>query len=363
MDLKLLQNEPDQEKFIFRCDTENSYKQKAYTNNGRTATVYALNGGMELGSEDVILVPDYLCVSVLNALETSSARFRFYRIRKDLTIDVDDLKSKMDKKVKIIYIIHYFGIPQPVEVRETVLELKKQYGASVIEDLTQTLYTCCPGRIGYGDFLVASTRKWTPVTDGGVMAVRDGIPFEPQPLGNAYDEAVYRQLLISVFREYYDRHPEEDISYYLKLEKEANAARYINFEPKEMTELSRRVFFNFDHEASIRHRQENYQILMDGLLGVPGVKLLAKPLDTEGGFVPFGFPILVEERDKAYRYLANHGIIGEIQWILPTQYYQPGEDAQYMSDHNIMLQCDQRYGKEEMKQVITCIKEYFGGRK
>ena len=50
---------------------------------------------------------------------------------------------------------------------------------------------------------------------------------------------------------------------------------------------------------------------------------------------------------------------GEIQWILPTEYYRPGEAAQYLSDHNLMLSCDQRYGKEQMQYVIDTIKNYF----
>ena len=362
IDQVLTQSAPKKCDFKLRCDTEGRYSRKVYTNNGRTATVYALQNGCRLTKDDVILVPDYLCVSVLNALEVSGAQFRFYRIRKDLTVDLEDLCAKMDESIRIIYIIHYFGVPQPAEVCETIRALKKQYGAVIMEDLTQAIYTCYPGRIGYGDYIVASTRKWTPVTDGGLLAVRDGIPCDPAPLGNAYDDAAYRQLLISIYRDYYERHP-EDISYYLQLEKEANAARYLDFTPKAMTELSRRIFFQTDHERSIQKRNENYRTLWEGLQDIPGLTLLAKQPDNEGKYGPFGFPVLTEERDAFYQHLAAHGIIGEIQWVLPLQYYTPAEDAQYLSDHNVMLQCDQRYGENEMQQVISCIKEFFGGRK
>ncbi len=71
----------------------------------------------------------------------------------------------------------------------------------IIEDLTQTLYTMEDGRIGFGDYLVASTRKWLPVTDGGLLAVRNGVPLEKKTLEEGYDEAVYRQLLISLARD------------------------------------------------------------------------------------------------------------------------------------------------------------------
>ena len=126
-----------------------------------------------------------------------------------------------------------------------------------------------------------------------------------------------------------------------------------------MTELTSRILFNMDHANSIKKRRENYMYLYENLKDVEGITLARGPLDGEDKYVPFGFVVLVEERQEFYNYLANHGIIGEIQWILPEEYYTPGEDAKYLSDHNVMLQCDQRYGAEEMAFVVNTIKEYF----
>ena len=361
IDMDLLKEIPEEERFELRCDRDGQYRNMAFTNVGRTATTLAVRDGLHLGERDVILVPDYLCVSVLNALEVSHAKFRFYRIRKDLTVDMDDLERKMDRDVKVVYVIHYFGIPQPASVKSRIGELQKSYDFQVVEDLTQALYTVHPDRIGFGAYLVASTRKWTPVTDGGLMAVRNDVPFSMPLMPDGYDEAAYRQLFITIAREYYSQHSNANVSDYLRLEQEANAARYKDFTPKKMTELSRRIFFNFDHAAAIDVRRKNYAFLMDQLRGLPGIEMLASPLDEAGAFVPFGFPVLVENRDACYRYLAEHGIIGEIQWRLPVDYYTPGRDAQYLSDHNIMLQCDQRYSEEQMQRTADCIKQYFGG--
>ena len=361
VDPALINGKQSEQDIPLRCDIHHQYSRKVYTNNGRTATVYALQNGLRFTKHDVILLPDYLCVSVLNALEVSGAQFRYYRVKRDLTIDLDDLASKMDDRVKVIYVIHYFGIPQPLEAAEKLLALKKQYGACIIEDLTQTLYTVCSGRIGFGDFLVASTRKWLPVTDGGLLAVKDHVACSFPSLEDGYDEAVYQQLLITIMRKYYAEHPDADISYYLEQERKANAARYLDFTPKAPTELSQRIMFGFDHAAAIAQRIEHYAFLFHELEYVPGLELLAKPLDSEGGFVPFGFPVLVENRQDLYNFLASHGIVGEIQWILPTDYYSPGADARYLSEHNIMLQCDQRYGRKEMEYIVSCLKRFAGG--
>lgn len=361
VDMDLLQKEPQVNEFELRCDVNHCYNRKVYTNNGRTATVYTLQNGLKLTADDVILVPDYQCVSVLNALEMVPAQRRYYRIRRDLTVDLEDLRSKIDASVKVIYLIHYFGMPQPLEVAEAVQQLSKEHGLTIIEDLTQTLYTRMPGRIGYGDYLVASTRKWMPVTDGGIMAARDGVHLDQVPLKDAYDKAAYTQLTLTLYRQYYDAHPDAPIDGYLKMEKAANAARYLDFSPREMTDLTRTILMNMDHQNLISRRRKNYDYLYQNLKNIDGLTILSKPLDDEGGMVPFGFTVLVEERQKFYQYLADHRIIGEIQWILPTEYYTPGEDAQYLSAHNLMLQCDQRYEEADMELVVNRIKQYFGG--
>lgn len=356
IDPELGLKEPFNKDFILRCDTQKKYNRKIYTGNGRTATSYILKNPVHLSEEDVILLPDYLCVSVINSLEVSKAKFRFYKVNRDLGIDIEDLKNKMDNKVKVLYVIHYFGRPQAESVVKEIIKIAKESNAIILEDITQALYSVDPGRIGFGDYMIASTRKWMPATDGGILAIKDNVCCPTVPLKNAYDEATYKELLISIFRDYYDTHPEADISYYLQLEKEANAARYLDFTPRNMTDISKRIMLNMNHCESMRKRRENYMYLYENLKDVKGIELLQGPLDDDGRYVPFGFVVLTDERDKVYSYLTRNHIIPEIQWILPREYYRPGEDASYLSEHNIMLQCDQRYDISDMDRVVECIK-------
>ena len=73
-----------------------------------------------------------------------------------------------------------------------------------------------------------------------------------------------------------------------------------------------------------------------------------------------GLTLLAEDRDGLYRHLVERNVIPEIQWLLPVEYYEPGEDAVYLSAHNLMLQCDQRYDLPQMKYVAEVIREYYG---
>lgn len=359
VDLELLQKEPSKKEFNLRCDTKTIYNRKIYTNNGRTATVYALENCIHLTENDIVLLPDYLCLSVVVAAQVSKAKLVYYKINSDLTINMEDFRSKLSNSVKLIYIIHYFAQPQPQSIVDEIISISKQKNIPIIEDLTQALYTYEPNRIGFGDYIVSSTRKWMPVTDGGIIAVKDNAPCSIIEPKNAYNEAAYKQLLISLMRDYYNNHPQKDRAFYLQLEKEANKSRYIDLSPRKMTEITSRILFNTNQQELIQKRRENYTYLYENLKDLKEIQLLRGALDSENKYVPFGFVLLTQKRDQLYDYLIKHDIIGEIQWVLPTEYYTPGEDALYLSQHNIMLQCDQRYGEKEMEYVVQTIKKFF----
>lgn len=359
VDVNLIHKESDHQDFPFYFDVDGKYNRKVYTNNGRTATTYVFEHGLKLPENSVVLVPEYNCISVFNALEAADVKFCVYRINENLIIDVDDLEAKITDETKVIYLIHYFGIPQPRYVVERIKELAKQYDLAIVEDLTQALLSTAPGQIGFGDYVVMSTRKWYPVTDGGVAAARDDVPFDIVELEDGYDEAVYRQMIISLERKYFEQDRNRNIQDYLLLEKEANKARYYDFRAKKMTQASQNIFFHCDHEESRNRRRNNYQFLWDHLQGMDGIEVFGPRLSDEDQYVPFGFVVMAENRDAFYDFLAARGVIGEIQWILPIQYYVPTEYATYMTKHSLMLQCDQRYTETEMQYVVDVIQEYF----
>ncbi len=358
LDIEKALTEPVKKDFSLRCDIEGQYKRKVFTNNGRTATTYAMQYGVKLPKGKKVLLPEYNCISVINAFEAVDAEFIFYKVKPGLIIDIQDLESKVSEDCGLIYVIHYFGVPQPEEVVSRIVELAEHYHICIMEDITQTFFTRGKGRIGFGHYLVASVRKWLPVTDGGIVAARNDVPFEIAELQPAYDEAAYTQMFLSLVRKEYVLQPQKNPLDYLNVEKMANRARYLDFTPRAMTKLSENILYNSDFALCIRKRRENYNLLYQLLKDNEDIRLYGEPLDENGDHVPFGFVIEADDRDELYRYLAEKGIIGEIQWILPTEYYNPAPYAAYMTRHSLMLQCDQRYGEREMKMTAEMIGNY-----
>ena len=358
----LLCSSAAEEELRLRFDTEGNYRRKLYTNNGRTASVYALLHGKERLRGKKILLPDYLCLSVISAVESAEMPYDFYRVKSNLEIDMEDLEKKIDEQTGLLYVTHYFSLPQPREAVEQIKALAAERGLLIMEDITQALFNADEDRMGFGDYIVASTRKWFPMTDGGLLAIRNGVEGEDLTLASGYDESVYKELLISNIRAYYAAHPQADKQRYLEYEKAANAGRYKDLTPREMTEASRSILLKTDKEELICRRRENYHVLYQRLREIDGVALLRGDVDEAGLCVPFGLTLLTENRAELYSYLVERNIIPEIQWVLPKEYYVPGRDAEYLSDHNLMLQCDQRYGAEEMNYTADVIEEYFRSR-
>lgn len=354
----LLDDNPGKE-FELRLDTDNKYSRKIFTNNGRTASVQALRHCADRMKEKKILLPDYLCLSVISAVEAAGIEYDFYHVQANLEINWVSLFSKIDESTGMIYIIHYFSVPQHRNLVQHLKSVAEKNDILIMEDITQALFSRHPERMGFGDYIVASLRKWFPMTDGGLLAIKDGVEGTDYPLEEAYDQSVYKELLISVLRLQYEKHPDWEKEKYLRFEKEANASRYLDLTPRSMTEASQHIISHTDIKQLVRQRIDNFNYLEKKLSEIEEIKILSKPVGTDGNFVPFGMTILAEERDKLYRYLAERNIIPEIQWILPIEYYSPGKDALLLSQHNLMLQCDQRYTIKDMDYIASTISEYF----
>ena len=360
VDGRLLCEDKAETPLLLKFDRVGKYSDTIYTSNGRTASVYCLEHCRESMNGKKVLLPDYLCLSVISAIQAAGIDYEFYRIKRDLTIDIDYLEKKVDGEIGMIYVIHYFSKPQPADIMLRIKGIAENNEILLMEDITQALFNSEENCIGFGDYVVGSVRKWFPMTDGGLAAVRRNMTGSKISLEPAYDEAVYREAMISAVRDYYDNAPEADIKGYLEFEKRANAQRYVNLAPREMTKESLSVLLKSDKEDIVRIRQENYALLYDRLSDIKEIEIMRDKSDCCLHGAPFGMFMLVPDRDDLYRYLTEKRIIPEIQWILPLDCYKPGEDAMFLSSHNLMLQCDQRYGAEEMEYTAEVIKDYFG---
>ena len=145
--------------------------------NARTA-FKALLQEFHFSEVDEILLPAYIGWSknegsgVFDPVREVGAQVRFYRLSRDLTIDLDDLRGRLKTgRPRLVVFIHYFGWPD-VRLTEAVT-LAREQGAFVLEDEAHALYSdwvsgIC-GRLG--DAAIFSLHKMLPFDCGGWLVL------------------------------------------------------------------------------------------------------------------------------------------------------------------------------------------------
>jgi len=163
--------------------------------NARTA-FKALLQEFRFSAADEILLPAYVGWSknegsgVFDPVCEVGAQFRFYRLTRDLAIDLDDLCIQLKtSRPRLVVFIHYFGWPD-AQLAEAVM-LAREHGAVVLEDEAHALYSdwvsgIC-GRLG--DAAIFSLHKMLPFDYGGWLA-----------LNRSLEPSIITQLLQSPLR-------------------------------------------------------------------------------------------------------------------------------------------------------------------
>lgn len=133
---------------------------------------------LDLASDDEIIMPSYIGWSknegsgVFDPITEIGINYRFYRMNRDLTIDLDSLESTIgSKNARVLLLIHYFGFPDPH--LEEIAKLAHTRDLIIIEDEAHALYSdYCGGISGrFGDAALFSLHKMLPLPYGGLLVL------------------------------------------------------------------------------------------------------------------------------------------------------------------------------------------------
>jgi dTDP-4-amino-4,6-dideoxygalactose transaminase len=85
-----------------------------YRGSGRAALLEGLRI-LGLTEDDTLLVPEYICAELTECLAAHGVSVRYYRMRPDLTADLEDVIALLDEGTKALLAVHYFGFPNRLE--------------------------------------------------------------------------------------------------------------------------------------------------------------------------------------------------------------------------------------------------------
>lgn len=334
-------------------------QRHVWVSNGRTALSVALAAlGLERG--DKLLVPAYLCPSVLSALESRGIQPVFYPIDQGLQLDSEAVSALVEPRVRGLLIIHYFGFPQPLEVAEEVCH---RHGLFLVEDNAHGLFSRAGERFlgTQGDVGIFSLRKTLPFPDGGLAVFGAEVPNPPVALPSRFRPAV-APLLNRVAGSLemmvgWSPRPWLLRSSVVLRWSESRSARPPSPRGQEMSALSHHLMRWVDPETVVRRRREHFEFYLQELGCDDRLSVLFPHLPP--GVCPWGFPILIEERDRIRRHLGRCGIWPRVIWS-PLPSAVPVGDfptSDRLARENLVLPVHQSLRPSHLEHVVRTLKK------
>jgi hypothetical protein len=275
-------------------------------------------GALGLKPGDGILMPAYHHGVDLEVVLGRGLKPRFYRVDQEARMDLEDMKRGLDPGIKALYIIHYFGFPQPmVEVQA----FAREHGLALIEDCALSLFSATPeGALGsFGDIGVFCLYKTLPLPHGGTLALnRPGLVIPPRPeQPDSLSSAAYiaNLLLDSVALHVEGFGPRladwgRDLGRTTKRAMRASTVAIdtndldMSVIPLGMGLATRYILGRTRPADVVRIRRENYETLRSLL--DPAVRTLYAALPE--GVCPLSLPILAPDKDRVHEALLHDGV-------------------------------------------------------
>lgn len=320
----------------------------SYFNTGRAA-IEALLVYLKGQGKRKVWLPGYDCSSVLDSAKRAGIDIEHYEVDRELNID-SSVFGKLQRS-DILYLVNFFGKPESQNTLELVKAAQKK-NIVIVEDLTLGLLSKGE-KVGFGDYLIGSVRKWLPITDGGFVASLKQLPeFNKEQAANDY---TFYYFAAQIMKDSYLKDTTLDKQSFLDISKDGMKALFSDYTIREISKVAKIVIDATNLYKVAIKRCENYKYLYRLLSEVSELRLMVAPVD---GMVPLGMVICVDNRDDLFKCLIQNNIYCNIHWREneSTKLFQ---DADYLSKHCLTIPCDQRYNLKHMDYIYNTIKRYY----
>jgi len=300
------------------------------TDSGRSSLRLLLRSGF---NKKRFLLPDYLCKIIPEVFDEFQVDYSYYHVHEDMSFDIGNTLQHFD----VLYVINYFG-------QQSDLSSLQESSAWILEDnvflpIVENRYNL-KNWIGFNSF-----RKISSLADGSI--IRATCKLKDRQINKS--EACFATLKYEAKKikyEYFhsDSHSEQE---YLKLF--AEAEQLID-DQREIFSISNASLFNLldfylNIDREYQTRNNNCKVL-DEYLAPWRVNKRAKH--------PSLYAVSLENRDNLRQYLFKHNI------FLPVHWPKIAGITNLLYDKIISIPMDSRYGEDDMRNVVSLIRRFYG---
>ena len=292
---------------------------------GAYYSIKAIIESLECIPGDYILLPSYLCPSIIAPFAEAGVRYDFYKMKEGLVPDIEDISHKTKTGLRAVFFIDYFGIPQKDILAPLVASLRAR-GVSVIQDTVQSWLNNEADL--YGDYCFNSVRKFAPFEASVLFS---SVPLNIKSSTKAIKPFLYHkryaQLLRFAHLNYGLFKPESFLHHIDKSNQCYHQSGIIGMPNQNKVMLDR-----LDFAAMGRKRRLVYKTLLAQLPITPVLK------QDIGDNVPLGLPIYLENRNELKGKLHGMDIHCPLHWLLSDEIdKQEHEYSWELSRHELTL--------------------------
>lgn len=300
---------------------EEYHKDAIRLNTGRNCLEYVLRAR----GYKKVYIPYYTCDVILEPFKKLGIPYEYYHV--NIRMELRD--EIVLKSGEALLYTNYYGLKQ----RYTE-QLAQKYGDCLIVDNTQAFYA--NPIEGIDTFYTC--RKFFGVPDGAYLYTDKLLDVELDQ-----DQSFERMLSLT---KRIDLSPEAGYQDFHNVSKSL-VGQLI----KRMSKLTQRLMQGIDYEGAAQRRRANYQLLHEALYKENNLEL---PLEDDA--VPMVYPYLVPEKGLREMLIEKKVFVARY-WPSVLECTTP-DDVDYLLAYQMQpLPIDQRYGKEEMKQIIETIRK------
>lgn len=304
---------------------------------GRAALYQILKFLRQEKNVNHVLLPDYLCSSVLVPVNELGLDYAFYPINEKLEFEPATFQPLYKKRTAVL-LFNYFGLQNLNGQIKAIREIDDK--AIIIEDDVQAYYEFIKPLDGV-DFKFTSLRKTFAVPDGGLVKTKHHLPKVSTP--NTFGQYKAAAALLKSMRE-------GNFNDQIYLELFEKGESLIDSEQECGMSLIAEKLYSFMNEEHVKVRRLNNADYLVKKLNELGINPILPLLDNH---VPLFVPVVLKNRDAIRKAMFQKEIFCPVHWPLEELKLQRGK---MMAEKELSLIIDQRYGRKEMDEIITVLK-------
>lgn len=301
----------------------------------------------------VILFPAYCCWSMSAPFEMADWSIIYYRLEKDLTVDIDYLKELLLKyNPDAVLTMNFYGSASTEEAVKTVKTICPS--CICVEDFSHCTFSFDVIYNPQVDYYVSSIRKSIGVTDGSIVISKEAIDTtsvkeEETPF------TTNRQAAQLVKCRYSQTHSSEEKQDFLSvLSDEEKRLDSFNDEVFRISSTGKMMVDSVNGEEIRIARSHNMNHALELLKGkielIPGIE---KSING----APFSLPILVNDRQMVQKKLAQRGVYAPVLWPICDDARSVCKISAYVSEHMLSIPIDQRYDWDDIEEICNIVLE------